>query len=730
MGKKLEYFSKQTNRLIKQVFPDKFKISSDDSSNGFKYINLAYGIEVDNVYDSIDDVRHNNSLELFDYGTDVEYYEVNLNKNIMDNTLWGDDYKIKVTTEDEFDNGWPTRMELVGNYVLASGEQYSGVLPIGLEYTRIDIEGSGIVLVNLGINTATSNDFGFQSFTLNLDSLGVISYPSVSGKNYLIKKQSYDIVGYDEVLSPKSYQELLKLFPANRVLRLPVSGIVTNGLMDYTIDHYTPDNGYYWDNLDNTYKAIGYNSEYYYDNNFEKIYYRTMLNNPYGSGVYKTIYAPLEFIPISGSLRLWDLDNLDISGNMHEVLSTGTPVFQYSGLYNKNTINEQQLATYIGYSTGVPHEFLPENSDHETVYTSHLLDTSWEYMTEGSELNEQFEWDEPISGLTNLIKINNPISRYVVTYDYKTGDYNNYITTMNSTKFIKYYDGNYVFTQTDNTNNLTELESQLSKNTEQAAITFNGLDIRPGSYIDRVDVTANVNEKSTESLTSSNTTISLERNIPGSKKLLIPNNIDHRTYMLNNVFTHQYSGLLTLTNDYSSVYDVNIDTFSGQRLIYTSGVLNYSISGYYDLETDGETHRFVKTGFKFNRPLVNLPEQEIIYSDDGSGVFWKMSINSYGNVIINNNTSRLTSYNTILPNTELSELILERNMQFNNGYDINEFNIYYRNGDDIFKKFKFNIYNIQQSGITDDKTLFFNNCSLDIKYVSIYDEQLEFLNAE
>ena len=79
---------------------------------------------------------------------------------------------------------------------------------------------------------------------------------------------------------------------------------------------------------------------------------------------------------------------------------------------------------------------------------------------------------------------------------------------------------------------------------------------------------------------------------------------------------------------------------------------------------------------------------------------------------------------------DISELILERNSDFNYSYQvIDEYNVYYKEGEEMFNKLSFNTKNFEGSGVTDNYSIFFDSCTLDIKYVNIYDEPLEYLNA-
>tara|TARA_Y100000310_G_scaffold343954_1_gene454126 strand:- start:1657 stop:3846 length:2190 start_codon:yes stop_codon:yes gene_type:complete len=728
MNKKTAYFSKHTKRLIDNVFPEKFEMVRNKNSNGYKFVNMLYGIEIDTVYDNLDDARHNNSLELFDYSTNTDFYEVVIKDNIVDNIVYGDGLPVKITNNFEFEHGDPTRFETIGKLSI-SGIPYG---PVGIEYLRDDPDGSGILLVNLNLETDEAvNTLGFQSFQIASNAVGDFDTENISGVNFLVREQSFEAAGFDELITPKQPHELRKLYPATRDIRAPRSGVADNPLEDYVIDHYTPFNGFFWDDTDNTYKAVGYDSEFYFDQTGEKVYYRTELNNPYGTGVYETVFVPLEQIPISGTLRLWDVDNLTDSGLMTEIMSSGTQSWFNSGVYPIRLEGEQQLAFYIGYQSGVPHEYLPEETDDAHVDAYPYKVTSWDYLRESGGLNDQFEWEEyPANDITNGIRIDNPISRYVITYQYKTGRFNNYISALNSSKFIRYNDGNYLFSQVDKENNEVELDYKLSKEiSTRKAVTFDGHDLRPGSIIDTVEVTADVNVTTTEQFDKSNTTFAIERKYPGHSEVAVPNKRDYRSYLLDEKLHHDYIGSLTLINEYSTVDNINIGTYEGQRLMHTSGDFYYHISGYYDLETDGDSHRFFKTGWNIFRPLGSIHDQEMIISSDGSGQFWSLSLTNEGYFLVRTHDTVLISYDNIIERQEFNEVILERNMGFDNGNDIYQYNLYYRFGNNAFRKFRFTTFSEDSEIPSGAFTRIYSSGMLDVQYVSIYEEGLEYLNA-
>ncbi len=196
MNNKKLYYANNTKRALDNVFPSHFRLVADDTSNGYKFVNAAYGVEIDNVYSYLDQSKHMNNLELFDYGVDFDFYEAIIKDNVIDNTVYSELADIKITDNQEFYDGSPTRLEFEGS-LLISGVEYG---PIGLEYLRTTPEGSGIFYINMEIDSSDAvNSPGYQSFKLPVDDLGVITQ-NISGVNPAIKRQDYDETGIDEVL--------------------------------------------------------------------------------------------------------------------------------------------------------------------------------------------------------------------------------------------------------------------------------------------------------------------------------------------------------------------------------------------------------------------------------------------------------------------------------------------------------------------------------------------------
>jgi len=719
MNTRKPYFSKYTKRIIESIIPDKFKLVQENS-NGYKLINLMYGIEVDLLHNYLDEGKHANNLALFDYSTDNDIYEVVIKDNIMSNTVYGDGNNIKITDGTEFYDGNPTRIDYVGNLTI-SGISY-GI--VGLEYLRTAPEGSGILLMNLDIDASTASENNtYQTYKIKSDTLGNFDSGNPSGFNFPIREQSYDQIGIDEILVPELYYDLQQQYPMSLMIKAPRSGELNVGNETYYIDHYTPDNGYFWDSTISGYVAIGYNSDYYFDDTGTKTYYKTGFNNPYGTGVYDTTYIILAHTPVSGTMKVYDIDILD-SGNIPmEILSTGKQSYFNSGVYN-----DKASAYYIGYASGVPHEYLPYEQTGWVPASDYKL-TTWDYCRESGGLDDNFDWIEyPTNNLTNRIKIVNPISRYLVTYNYATHKRNKYISSTSSTKYLKTDNNNYLFTTLGNENNEVLLDSELSLDTrtDRKAITFKGMDIRPGSKIDRLEIEQDVSTLN-NTFNQSNITLHLEKNNAGYTQTILPNRSANRIYYINSYLDHQ-SNEFTLINDYSEAYLCNYDVYFGTRLIYASGDLYYNYSGFINLETISTTNnRYLKLAFKQNSPINE--ELVLAQATNETGEYWSLSIDTDGFIKIHDQDTYLKSYYKIPQNMNPKEIIIERNMDFNTDKAPEEYNIFYKENNNPYKQLDY-FKGYQENEIpSGNYTRFYINCSLDVKYAQIYEESREYTNV-
>lgn len=711
-GKKI-YYSDDTKRVLENVFPSDFRIVQDKTSKGYKFVNALYGIEIDMLYQYMDQARHMNNLETFDYGTDFDYYEAIVKDNVIGNTVYSDQGTIKITNNAEFYDGSPTRVENIG-ILNISGVPYG---PIGIEYFRTNAEGSGYFLINLDVaGDVAYNTTGYQSLKVYTSDDGTVYRYSPSGVNLSLKTQDYEENGIDEILDAPSSTDLRRQYPLTRLIKAPVSGVDGNAFAYYNVDHYTPDNGYYWDSVANTYKAVGYDSEFYIDENDEVSYYRTAFNNPYGTGVYNTVYIELLHTPISGTLTVYDFNNLSDSGTLVQIEQSGTQLYFHSGIYGT-----AYTAPYIGYTSGVPYEFIPNNYSGE-VYASPYLVTSWDYCRESGGLGSDFVWHEDTTqDITNKIKITNPISRYLVTYNYLTVKKNKYITSSNSTRYVRNDDSNYMFSVLGLDNSEIELDSSLSTEPgSRRAITFDGKEVRPGTKIDRIELHSDVKYNGGD-LVKSNYTLSLDNKHAGYTQNIYPNKNDNRSYII------KYNTPLTLINTGSSVYNIIYQTTTGVRMLYGSGDLYYHSGVFIDLATSSnESNRYVRASFKYNRPSSNI---NIASSSDGSGLFWNVYVNDNRNIVIEDETGTFITYGQLFNTAKPKEIIIERDMLYDSDISEYEYGVYYKEDDNRFIKMGISrvyVSNTIPSGVN---TYIFKNSNVDIKSIEIYEEPREYTDV-
>ena len=705
--------------MIHSVMPDKFKLVNEDS-NGYKFVNLLHGVEIDILYDYLDEAKHSNNLALFDYSTDHDIYEVIIRDNIINNEVNGDGHTVKITNGYEFYKGDPTRIEYAGNLTI-SGISY-GI--VGLEYLRTAPQGSGIIILNLDVDASTAFENNtYQTYKVTSDTLGNFDSANPSGLNLPVRFQSYSEVGIDEILIPEDYTTLSNEYPWTRMIKAPREGDTNVGNEVYYIDHYTPNNGYYWDSTDNCYKAIGYDSDFYYNINSQKIYYRTAFNNPYGTGVYDTTYIPLAHTPISGTLQVYDIDILTINNAPTLVPCSGLQSYYHSGVYEGKV-----SATYIGYESGVPHEYMPYEQTGWVPAEDYKV-TTWDYCRESGELNDKFDWVEyPTNRLTNKIKIVNPISRYLVTYNYTTHKRNKYISTTSATKHIKNDNNNYLFTTLGNEDNEVIVEAELSKGTrsDKKAITFKGREIRPGSVINRLEIEEDVSLLNKE-FKDSNNTLHLEKNTAGYTQTLLPNKIDHRVYYINSNFDDN-SNDFSLVNEYSEAYLCNYDHYFGTRMVYTSGNLYYNYSGFIDLETSSaDSNRYVKAEFKYN----NIPSSNIVIAKatNESGLFWELYIDTDGYIKLNDQDTSLKTHDKVPTNSLPKSVILERNMLYNSDEQDLEYNIFYKGENMPYRQMDYFRGYVSNEIPSGDYTRAFINSNVDVKLIQVYEEPREFTSV-
>lgn len=482
--------AKSTEQALRAVLPESFKMVNDKSSNGYKYMNLLFGVEADQAKLFFQEVYSNSFFPTMDFGVSDTLYEVYLsgitNQQYLNTTVSGIPIKIVSSTspggDAEFWQGDPTRLVYLTNKDIGSGLIASGRI-IGLNYFRLTPSGNGYFLINTDIDQGeyySYRDTGSSSWKLDLNTTGLIT--NTSGYWPGVFTQSYEVAGVDEVLTPKGSGYLSSHYPLTRRV-LDDSGVYWN------IDAYEPYHGWVRDPYWSVVAKVDYPGDYFYDGDGEKCYFRVALNNPYGSGNYATEYLPLQHIPISGTLKVYDIDILDTSGNATEIPSAGKTLYSLqSNLLLTGSGKFDPI--YVGYDSTVPdtYTFGAIAGSGANV----LLTTSWEYQREGSHLDEgSHQWVEGSGRITNLIKITNPYSRYLVEYKYKEFDEAKYITSLEASRYVSFDTLNPIYT-TKATGILEQIPYEFTRDPSYASekaryLTFDGWEIRPNSRLTLVD---------------------------------------------------------------------------------------------------------------------------------------------------------------------------------------------------------------------------------------------------
>jgi hypothetical protein len=599
MNPKLPTQSSITERLLRSVLPPDFKIVSDKTSNGYKYVNLLYGVEFQNLEKNINSIYNDSFLPTINLTNEHVVYETYISGIPNTQYLKGDSTPIKITDQTEFDNGSPTRLlsslpntlpiEMYTNTYTGT-ETVSGFnngfdkgfnVPcwsnitgvVGLEYVRSDLRGSGYLIISSDIDQEVAYHSGvWPTFVIdvgnNLKTSG--DYKNTYGLFTGIADISYSGTNRLEVLTPITEQTLRQQYP--------LSGLITDvSGKTWTIDHYTPYNGYRILPDGNVVANIDYPNGYYYTDSGEKIYYRTAFNNPYGFNNYSGAILPLDFVPISGTLKVFDIDCLDISGNAIEIPSTGKNVYYYQspkmflGVSGEEGIFDP---VYQGYESIVPSGY--NYGSIEGSGCSLLKTTTWNYLHEGLKFDDQtLSWIDGTGIITNAIWISGYVSRYMVEYKTKIYDRVRYFSSINSNGLVSFYTPSPLVSTASNS--LTPIDYEFTRdpdfgNESSKIVTLDGIKYRPNSIIDKISFNLPVDW--IEGDVQGPIYESTKDQYAGYSNEFIPDPLLN-TYIVNCQFiSRSNTELNTISNNYNFIYSgvnpkllINYDRGFGKKII-------------------------------------------------------------------------------------------------------------------------------------------------------------------
>lgn len=657
--------AKSTKSLL-SVFPPDYKMVYDESSNGYKFVNMMFGIEMDEAKERLKSLYDSYSFDTLDLSEDYTLYEVNLSGTPHHNGyLNNSGIKIKIASEDEFYNGDPTRVNYVSKFSIASG-----TYPIiGINYFRQSYRGSGYILLSYDVDEGDSYSSGvYSARKCAINNTGL--YLSASGLWTGIKKQDYSTIGSDEILAPTDQNVLSGKYPMYR-------SILISGTL-YNIDHYEPYKGWTYDSNGNVVAVNDYYQDYYFDEDGNKIFHRTYLNNPYGAGNYTKQYFNLRHTPISGTFTLLDMDILDISGNATNVASTGSAIYYlaYSGMLNGTSGHFEPV--YKGYYQNVPsgQGFNYIEGDQATLLTT----VSWDYQRKGTTLDQESGvWIEPSTGnFTNLISITNPQSRYIAEYSWKAYNKASYITSIDATRYLSLDTNQPIYSIENLSGNVNEIDFSFTNNpkyiktTNGASIdqrsqilTFNGLKYRPKSRLYQVKLNVPIVYTEPKNLQFFN--VPYKYNHIGYSDDFVPQINSLKTYAINCPFdndvnsyavteddltgnsnTFQYSGSLN-----NKLFKTNFDSWYGKKIVYLSGD-----SYFY---TDMTNKSFLKnnTFFKFAfRPLKNQTITLLDLHEDSHNQYMNAYISPAGIINVSIGGYNFKSKEPILMDSNKKEILI------------------------------------------------------------------------
>jgi hypothetical protein len=755
MNPKLPIQAQCTERILKSVLPEHFKIVSDNSSNGYKYINLLYGAEFDLANQMIKESYNNSFITSIDLTTDYALYELTFSGVPITSYLNSSgSVPIKITNETEFYTGSPTRLVSVGTLPLpmyyltytgglvASGAGFqnsfdqgfntpcwsvvSGIM--GLEYIRKDMRGSGYLVVSSDID----QEKGFFSGMYPLFVIDVGSNLKTSG-DYVntygmftgIKDRNYSGDLTYETLYPIDGKTLSGNYPLTREV-IDDSGIICN------IDHYTPYHGWMRNDVGTVVAVVDYSGEYYYDESGNKIYYRTAYNNPYGYNNYSVAYLDLLYPPISGTLKVFDIDILDVSGNATEIPSNGKTLYYYKSpkMFLGNPSGDLEAKfdpIYLGYSSIVP-SGQGFSSNMEGSGCSIYKTTSWNYLHVGGGIDSgTLAYVDGTGLITNKLMLSGYHSRYMVEYKYKI--YNNlkYVSSLLSNGTVSLDTQGPLFVS--NTDKYNPVPYEFTKdpyygNESTRIITFDGLKVRPGSRIGKINF--NIPMKYIEGDLNGPIFQNTNKLYAGYSNEFVPQISNFRHYVCNCLFDAKVSGNLIerdLTgygNDlrYSgvnSIYRINYNDKYGKKIIKNTGE-----SYYYK---DNNSYLLENTYFQFDCKIRNSQSCRLLeLYNDALDKYICFDLDPDGRLRIESDGYMFYSNEFISFNTKNKSIILRYSPDEFSSI-IPTFKIYYKESGDPWYRIIDTTPSSYTAQTVDSTTLkIFKNCSIDIGSFKIFYE--------
>lgn len=725
--------SKSTRRLLRSIFPESFKIVNDPTSNGYKFINLLYGVEVDEARGRLRELYNNSFVETMDYADTGVVYEVNLSgipgSQYLNATTAGN-IPIKIVNwvtggEAEFWQGRPTRAKEIGTLTL-SGTISSGSHIVGLEYFRNNPSGYGYFIVNTDLDQSNYVSPSGSAWKYSVNNRGALG--SYSGLWPGVTTQSFEQQGFDDLLTPPSSGWLANAYPLTREIR-DDSGVYWN------IDHYEPYHGWVRDSSWHVRAKIDYSGEYYYNTEGDKIWYRTAFNNPYGSGNFTTVYISLRNTPISGTLRLYDIDNVDNSGNAKEISSAGTQLYklQYSNMFHSEPTGVWE-PIYVGYDETVPSDrgFNILEGQPANAYVI----TSWDYQREGGELDEgTMAYVEGGGDITNVLKITNPQSRYVAEYKYQLYKQARYLTSLTASKYVSLDTDDPIYSLKTVLDNETELTYEFTRNPRynddtyrhygenSRYITFDGWNVRPKSKISKIDFKVPL-IASTGPLTNLKI-FSTRKDSIGYKAGFAPVYDPNRAYILDCPFDVQVALGTVTENDLSGsgnfldwinhgdneIYRVPVDSYYGKKVRHVNS------SGYYSLTGTQLVKRPTYFRFRFR---AQQPQEIVLMEDSETteNVYIRFLVRADGMLVVEGNGSEFYSRYRMTFDDKMKDIILK--YYKDDAFTINPlFDIYVR--DDLgFTKLDPMMKTIDTFTVSSTYLRVFRDCSIDIDRFQVW----------